>query len=57
VHFTTASDAHRNDRVADRAAALATLLAGVGVEELSSYVGRSRVAVPLDAALARRGDP
>ena len=50
VRFTTASDAHRNENVAERSGELAALLKGVGVSSLSSYVARSRVEVPLDDA-------
>jgi histidinol-phosphatase (PHP family) len=50
VRFTTASDAHRNENVAERSGELAALLRGVGVSSLSSYVARSRVEVPLDDA-------
>jgi histidinol-phosphatase (PHP family) len=48
VRFTTASDAHRNERVAERSSELAALLRGVGVSSLSSYVSRARVEVPLE---------
>ncbi len=47
VTFTTASDAHRLERVGSRADDLATLLEARGVHELASYEGRSRVMVPL----------
>ncbi len=45
--FTTASDAHRLERVGSRAGDLATLLESRGVHELASYDGRRRVMVPL----------
>ena len=47
VPFTTASDAHRYEQVADRAADLRSLLDAVGVGELQGYEGRvpHRVAV------------
>ena len=45
--FTTASDAHRLDRVADRSDDLASLLEARGVTELASYEQRRRVMVPL----------
>jgi len=47
--FTTASDAHRADRVAERAAELRAMLAARGVASLAAYEGRRRVVVPLDA--------
>jgi histidinol-phosphatase (PHP family) len=40
VPFTTASDAHRREHVADRAAALRALLDAVGVDKLQAYSGR-----------------
>ncbi len=40
VPFTTASDAHRREHVADRAAALRGLLDAVGVDKLQAYRGR-----------------
>ena len=40
VPFTTASDAHRHEHVADRAAALRGLLDAVGVDNLQAYRGR-----------------
>jgi histidinol-phosphatase (PHP family) len=57
VGFTTASDAHRNDRVADRSSELAELLGDVGVSTLSSYVNRSRVEVPLIVAASAHEAP
>jgi histidinol-phosphatase (PHP family) len=47
--FTTASDAHGEDRVGERAGDLADLLAARGVSELAAYEGRRRVMVPLRA--------
>lgn len=49
VTFTTASDAHRAERVGSRAGDLATLLEARGVHELASYDRRQRVMVPLRA--------
>jgi histidinol-phosphatase (PHP family) len=40
VPFTTASDAHRHEQVADRASALRGLLEAVGVDTLQAYEGR-----------------
>jgi histidinol-phosphatase (PHP family) len=53
VPFTTASDAHRYEQVADRAADLRGLLDAVGVGELQAYEGRvpHRVAVGSPPAL------
>lgn len=45
--FTTASDAHRLERVGSRAGDLATLLEERGVHELATYEQRQRVMVPL----------
>jgi histidinol-phosphatase (PHP family) len=50
VTFTTASDAHRSDRVAERASDLRALLAARGVGSLAAYEGRRRIEVPLEAA-------
>jgi histidinol-phosphatase (PHP family) len=47
VTFTTASDAHRLEKVSARAGDLATLLEARGIHELASYEGRSRTMVPL----------
>jgi histidinol-phosphatase (PHP family) len=47
VTFTTASDAHRSDRVAERAVDLRALLEARGVDSLAAYVGRARMMVPL----------
>ena len=49
VTFTTASDAHRRERVGSRAEDLAVLLEARGVQQLASYEGRQRVMVPLRA--------
>jgi histidinol-phosphatase (PHP family) len=50
VTFTTASDAHRLERVGSRVGDLATLLEARGVHELASYEQRRRVMVPLRSA-------
>ena len=57
VPFTTASDAHRREQVADRAAALRGLLDAVGVDTLQGYRGRvpHPVAVGSPPAGGRRG--
>ena len=47
--FTTASDAHRLERVAVRADDLATMLEARGVHELASYDARQRQMIPLRA--------
>ena len=47
VTFTTASDAHRLERVGERAEDLATLLEARGVHELASYTARQRQMIPL----------
>ena len=47
VTFTTASDAHRLERVGQRAGDLAALLEARGVHELASYNKRQRSMVPL----------
>ena len=47
VTFTTASDAHRLEKVSARAGDLATLLEARGIHELASYEARSRTMVPL----------
>jgi len=57
VPFTTASDAHRLEQVADGAVALRGLLGAVGVDSLQGYRGRSPHRVPLvGAAPAARGE-
>jgi histidinol-phosphatase (PHP family) len=48
--FTTASDAHRLDRVAERSGDLAQLLENRGVHQLASYDARQRTMVPLRAS-------
>ena len=47
--FTTASDAHRLERVGERAGDLADLLEARGVTELATYTNRQRQLVPLRA--------
>jgi histidinol-phosphatase (PHP family) len=47
VPFTTASDAHRLDRVAERGDELRALLATVGCTTLQAYRGRTPRTVPL----------
>ncbi len=47
--FTTASDAHRLERVGERAGELADLLEARGVSELATYSNRQRQLVPLRA--------
>ncbi len=47
VRFTTASDAHRVERVAARLAEVGDLLSMRGVTTLAAYEGRRRVNVPL----------
>jgi histidinol-phosphatase (PHP family) len=50
VPFTTASDAHRLDQVADRADDLRAALASVGVDHLQAYRGRQAHRVPVRPA-------
>lgn len=50
VTFTTASDAHRRERVGAKADELATLLEARGVTELATYEQRRRVMVDLRSA-------
>jgi histidinol-phosphatase (PHP family) len=50
VTFTTASDAHRRERVGSRAPDLATLLEARGVTELATYERRQRIMVPMRVA-------
>ena len=45
--FTTASDAHRLERVGERSSDLAELLEARGVHQLASYTGRQRQLVPV----------
>jgi histidinol-phosphatase (PHP family) len=47
--FTTASDAHRLERVGERAGDLAEMLEARGVNELASYTQRQRQMIPLRA--------
>jgi histidinol-phosphatase (PHP family) len=47
VPVTTASDAHRGDRVAERRGDLARLLDDAGYEHLAAYRGRRRRSVPI----------
>ena len=47
VTFTTASDAHRLERVGERSGDLAALLEARGVSTLASYTKRQRTIVPL----------
>ena len=49
VTFTTASDAHRLNRVGDRVGDLADLLEARGVTQLAAYSQRERLLVPLRA--------
>jgi histidinol-phosphatase (PHP family) len=49
VTFTTASDAHRNERVAERAGELRGMLRSRGVDSLAAYQQRTLVPVPLEA--------
>jgi len=48
--FTTASDAHGDERVGERAGDLATMLEAQGVHQLASYTSRVRTMVPLRSA-------
>jgi histidinol-phosphatase (PHP family) len=57
VPLTTASDAHRLDHVADRAADLRLLLDSVGVDRLAGYRRRQRHTVPLGPAMEAAGPP
>ncbi|MGH9093500.1 MAG: hypothetical protein ACRDZR_19270, partial [Acidimicrobiales bacterium] len=50
VPLTTASDAHQEDQVADRAGDLRALLASVGVHRLQAYRRRQGHTVPLAPA-------
>lgn len=52
VPFTTASDAHGVDRVADRSADLATMLRAAGVERLTAFRRRQGHTLPIEAATA-----
>jgi len=57
VPFTTASDAHRLDQVADRADDLRAVLAGVGVDRLQGYRRRVPHTVPLTPATTQEKQP
>lgn len=48
--FTTASDAHRLERVGERAGDLAAMLEARGVDQLASYTSRRRRMIPLRTA-------
>ena len=50
VPMTTASDAHRLDRVSERMDDLVTLASSAGITHLASFEGRVRTQVPLGAA-------
>ena len=50
VTFTTASDAHRLERVGERSEDLATMLEARGVHELATYTQRQRQMTPLRAS-------
>ncbi|MFY9783750.1 MAG: histidinol-phosphatase [Acidimicrobiales bacterium] len=50
ITFTTASDAHRNERVGERAEDLAVMLESRGVHELATYTRRERSMTPLRAS-------
>jgi histidinol-phosphatase (PHP family) len=50
VTFTTASDAHRRERVGERMNDMAVLLEARGVHELASYTSRQRLMIPLRAS-------
>ena len=50
VTFTTASDAHRLERVGERAEDLATMLEARGIHELATYTRRERQMIPLRAS-------
>ncbi len=52
VGFTTASDAHGEDRVAERVADLAALLSSVGVHQLVAFSARRPRPVPVAEPLA-----
>jgi histidinol-phosphatase (PHP family) len=47
VTFTTASDAHRRERVGERVSDLAALLEERGINQLASYTKRQRQMIPL----------
>ena len=52
VGFTTASDAHNEDRVADRSDDLRRLLASAGIDRLVAFDARKPRSVPVSAAPA-----
>jgi histidinol-phosphatase (PHP family) len=54
VPLTTASDAHRQEQVADQAGALRTILGGVGVDTLQAYRNRTPRTVPVGMAIEAR---
>jgi histidinol-phosphatase (PHP family) len=47
VPVTTASDAHRHDRVGERRGDVAALLDAAGIESLAAFAGRERRTVPI----------
>jgi histidinol-phosphatase (PHP family) len=55
VPFTTASDAHSGERVAERVGELRDLLVGAGVSELAGFSGRRRRPVPLGEVAGTEG--
>jgi len=57
VPFTTASDAHRHEHVADRAPELRAMLGRVGISHLQAYRRRQPHVVPLVPAAALPGVP
>ncbi len=57
VPFTTASDAHRREQVADRSSELSSLLAAAGISTLRSYSARSPSSVPLAPAISGGNEP
>jgi histidinol-phosphatase (PHP family) len=50
VTFTTASDAHRRERVGERVGDMAAMLEARGVHEVASYTNRQRRMIPLRAS-------
>jgi histidinol-phosphatase (PHP family) len=50
VTFTTASDAHRRERVGERVGEMAAMLEARGVHEVASYTNRQRRMIPLRAS-------
>ena len=57
VPFTTASDAHREEHVADRCEELRSLLAATGVDRLTAYRRRQPHTLPLEPAEPAPGAP